>query len=218
MLIFDGYWYSMINCIFLFIIRFSLIINLFTMVYRLLFLLVSLGFATTIAAQDKALQAQTTANTIIKSSTDGVQWLSWEEAQAKMKTEPRKIFIDMYTSWCGWCKKMDASTFKDPAVVKNLNENFYAVKFNAEQKETINYSGHDFQFVKNGRRGYHQLAHSLLNGRMSYPSFVYLNEKMERIMISPGFKQVNQILIEFDFAKEEKYSEMNFNEYKKSRA
>jgi len=188
------------------------------MFYRLFILLVFLLLATTNFGQVKAIQAKTASTAIPETALNEVQWYSWEEAQVKMQTEPRKIFIDMYTSWCGWCKKMDASTFKDPAVVKNLNENFYAVKFNAEQKETIKYSGHDFQFVKNGRRGYHQLAHSLLNGRMSYPSFVYLNEKMERIMISPGFKKVNQILLEFDFAKEEKYSEMNFNEYKRSRA
>jgi len=188
------------------------------MLQRILPFIIALGFISFSYAQNEPVQVKAAKNTIAKAKTDGVVWHTWEEAQAKMESEPRKIFIDMYTSWCGWCKKMDASTFKDPAVVKYLNEEFYAVKFNAEQKETINYSGHDFQFVKNGRRGYHQLAHSLLNGRMSYPSFVYLNENMERIMISPGFKQAPQIILEFDFAKEEKYTEMDFNQYKRSRA
>ena len=57
-----------------------------------------------------------------------VKWMSFEEAVAKSKIEKRKIFIDVYTDWCGWCKVMDKSTFNDPQVAKILNEKFYPVK------------------------------------------------------------------------------------------
>lgn len=147
-----------------------------------------------------------------------INWLTWEEAQAKMAEEPKSMFVDMYTSWCGWCKKMDSSTFQDAKVISYLNENFYAVKFNAEQKEAITYQGFEFKFVNSGRRGYHQLAHSMLNGRMGYPAFVYFNQEMERIMISPGYKKVEQIIPELEFAVSGKYKEMNLEEFKKSRA
>lgn len=147
-----------------------------------------------------------------------INWLTWEEAQAKMAEEPKSMFVDMYTSWCGWCKKMDSSTFQDAKVISYLNENFYAVKFNAEQKEAITYQGFEFKFVNAGRRGYHQLAHSMLNGRMGYPAFVYFNQDMERIMISPGYKKVEQIIPELEFAVSGKYKEMNLEEFKKSRA
>ncbi len=40
-----------------------------------------------------------------------VRWLSWEEAIELSKEDPRKIVIDVYTEWCGWCKKMDKTTF-----------------------------------------------------------------------------------------------------------
>ena len=53
-----------------------------------------------------------------------VKWYSLEEAVALQKKKPKKIFIDMYTDWCGWCKRMDATTFTDPAVSAYLNENF----------------------------------------------------------------------------------------------
>ncbi|MBP9152977.1 MAG: DUF255 domain-containing protein, partial [Flavobacteriales bacterium] len=66
-----------------------------------------------------------------------IKWVSLEEADALRRTEPRKILIDVYTDWCGWCKKMDASTFKDPKVVAYINANYYAVKLDAEQKEPI---------------------------------------------------------------------------------
>ena len=61
-----------------------------------------------------------------------VQWMSFEEAVAKNKLEPKKIFVDVYTDWCGWCKKMDAGTFNNPVVAKYLNEKYYNVKLDAE--------------------------------------------------------------------------------------
>ena len=145
-----------------------------------------------------------------------VQWISWEEAVALNEKTPKKIFIDVYTDWCGWCKKMDKTTFKDPEVMKSLNGSFYAVKLNAEQKEDIIFQGNTFKFMKSGRRGSHQLAQALLNGKMGYPSFVILDEEYKRIMISPGFKTPDKLLTELAFAKEEKYKEMSWQQYQSS--
>lgn len=135
----------------------------------------------------------------------GVQWHTWEEAMALRQQAPRKIFVDVYTDWCGWCKKMDKSTFTDPAVVKVLNRDFYAVKFNAEQKADIAYEGTTFKYVANGSRGYHELAASMLEGKMGYPSFVYFNENAERILISPGYKESDMMGRELRFVAEEHY-------------
>ena len=143
-----------------------------------------------------------------------IKWYSWEEAHELSKDNPKKVFVDLYTSWCGWCKKMDATTFKDPEVVKYLNENFYPVKFNAEQKEAIVFNEQEFTFIDQGRRGVHQLAYALLDGRLGYPAFVMLDESFARIMISPGFKQSPQLMKELSFAKEEKYKEMSWEDYR----
>ena len=101
-----------------------------------------------------------------------INWLTVEEVGAKMEEEPRKLFFDVYTSWCGWCKKMDQSTFKNSAIVEKLNTEYYAVKFDAEQKTEIEFGGKTYKFVDNGRRGYNELAQFLLGGQLSYPSFV----------------------------------------------
>lgn len=147
---------------------------------------------------------------------DGIKWLTWQEAMTLSQEEPRKIFIDIYTDWCGWCKRMDATTFKDPKVAAYINEHFYAVKFNAEMKDEIEFKDHVFKWVKAGRNGVHTLAYSLLEGRMSYPSFVTLNESYDRIAIMPGYKQSDQLLKELRFAAEEVYKHKSWEEFKGS--
>lgn len=142
-----------------------------------------------------------------------IQWMTWEEAVKHIETQPKKIFVDIYTEWCGWCKRMDQTTFKDPEVVKYMNKHFYAVKFDAEMKKDITFRDHTFSWVASGRRGVHMLAYSLLEGKLSYPSFVMLNEKFDRIAISPGYKQPEQLMKELHYAAEEKYRESSWEEY-----
>jgi len=59
-----------------------------------------------------------------------VNWLTWNEAAELAATDknPKKVFIDVYTDWCGWCKKMDKDTFQNPTVAAYMSENYYMVK------------------------------------------------------------------------------------------
>ena len=124
-----------------------------------------------------------------KPEAQTVQWMTFEEAVEASKTEKRKIFIDVYTDWCGWCKVMDKNTFNHPEIAKYLNENFYPVKFNAEQKENIEFRGHTFKYVASGRRGYHELAASLLQNKLSYPTVVFLDEHFNMLQPLPGYQK-----------------------------
>ena len=78
---------------------------------------------------------------------ESINWISFEEALSRSSKEPKKIFMDIYTDWCGWCKKMDKSTFTDPVVIDYLNKHFYSVKLDAETKDTITYKAKDYTFV-----------------------------------------------------------------------
>lgn len=138
--------------------------------------------------------AQVEANTEKEAK---INWLTWEEAMEAMEDSPKKMFIDVYTDWCGWCKRMDANTFTDGDVIAYMNENYYAVKFNAEGAGDKEYQGKTLTFRENaGRRGVHELAIVLLNGRLGYPSFVYLDEEQNSLKISPGYKTPDVLLNE----------------------
>ena len=140
----------------------------------------------------------------IHSQEDGINWMTWDEAINRSKTDsvPKKMFIDFYTGWCGWCKRMDATTFKDKSVVSYMNANFYPVKFDAETTDTIMYNGNMFinsdpGFVKSSPRSrgkVHYMAYSLLEGKLSYPSYVILDENQTRLMIYQGAKPVDQLM------------------------
>ncbi len=123
-----------------------------------------------------------------------IKWLTIEEALEKSKTEKRKIIVDVYTDWCGWCKQMDSSTFKDPVVVNYINDKYYPVKFNAEQATDINYKGKAYKLVKQqGGKGYHELAALWLNNRLSYPTTVVLNEDQDVIQPIPGYQDAKKM-------------------------
>jgi thioredoxin-related protein len=126
-----------------------------------------------------------------------LKWITIEEAvKIANGNNKKKFLVDVYTDWCGWCKVMDQKTFTDPELIKYLNENFYAVKFNAEQKEPIMFKGTQFDWQPSKRGGVNSLAVALLNGRLSYPSLVYLNANLDPIVVSPGYKEPARLLTE----------------------
>ncbi len=115
--------------------------------------------------------------------TAHINWLTIEQAFALNQKAPRKMVIDVYTDWCGWCKVMDRETFSRPAIVDFVNKNYYAVKLNAEQKEDIMLGNQTFKSMGN----MHGLAVNLLQNKMSFPTTVFLNEKFELIQPVAGY-------------------------------
>ena len=131
--------------------------------------------------------------TVIEDSTK-IKWHSFEEAMTLQEKTNKKMFIDFYTSWCGWCKVMDQKTFTNQDVIDLINDNFIAVKFDAEQKKSIDFKGKNYKFVNAGRRGIHELAYYLMQGQASYPSFVVLNENMDYENMIKGYKTPEQFI------------------------
>lgn len=133
---------------------------------------------------------------VIFSAQSQVNWLSLEEAVLAQEDEPRKIVMDVYTSWCGPCKMMMANTFTNPDVIAYLNQNFYAVKFDAESKDPIRFKGHTFENPNfregvRGRNSTHQLSRELRVN--AYPTLVYFDEEAELIAPISGYKSPGQL-------------------------
>ena len=120
-----------------------------------------------------------------------IEWISFEEAVKRNKKVPKKIMVDFYTDWCGYCKKMDREVFARPQIARYLNENFYAVKFNAEKvTNDIEFHGKTFKFVpppQGGRRGIHELAYALMDQKASYPTTVFIDEELNPLQAIPGY-------------------------------
>ncbi len=142
-----------------------------------------------------------------------INWMTIEEAEAANKKVPKKIFIDVYTDWCGYCKKMDATTFKDKDMIEYLNKEFYSVKLDGEDKGTLVFKEKEFNFVNKGRRGYNELPASLMQGKLSYPTFVYLNEDLEVLSVIPGYRKANEMLKMVTYLGDDIYKDMKWNEY-----
>lgn len=131
----------------------------------------------------------------------GITWLTVEQAYAQMQADvkagkkPKKVFMDVYTEWCGWCKKMDASTFQDAKFIEYMTANYYMVKFDAEQRADITVKNRTYKFMANpnGKGGTHEYAITLLSGQMSYPTVVFLDNSFDLIQSVPGYRDAAQM-------------------------
>lgn len=128
-------------------------------------------------------------------SQASIEWLDLETAADRNKEEKKFFFIDIYTDWCGWCKKMDQSTFKDSAVVEYMSKHFYAVKMNAESKDPVAYKEVLYEYKMFNGKGYNELAVNLLSGKMSFPSFVVLSKKEVKIGTLIGFQKPTELML-----------------------
>jgi thioredoxin-related protein len=141
-----------------------------------------------------------------------IKWMTWAEAQEAQQKHPKKIFVDVYTDWCGWCKKMDVDAYENPAIVKYMNENFYCIKFNAETREEIMFKGE--KYGPDGRNN--RLATFLMQNRMSYPTIIYLDEQLNLVNIVPGYMNAKQIEPILYFHATNSYKTIPWEEYQKN--
>ncbi len=124
----------------------------------------------------------------------GVQWMTIEEAVSLQKGERRKIFVEVYADGCSECKKMDLTTFGNAAVCDYLNQHYYPVRFNAEEKESIDYKGKTYRYERTATTGHHELAAEWLLNRLNFPTCVFLDENLNLIQPIPGYQDAEKLL------------------------
>jgi len=134
-----------------------------------------------------------TVFTTVYVTAQEINWLTLEQAIELQKEAPKKIMMDVYTSWCGPCKMLDKNTFHNKDVVKYVNEHYYAVKFNAEGNEEVNFKGKVFSnpnynpALAKRRNSAHELTRYFQV--QAYPTIVFMDEKGELIAPIKGYQQ-----------------------------
>ena len=170
-----------------------------------------------------ALLILSTSSLIAQENKPQIEWISFEEAEKRMAEEPRKVLVDVYTKWCGPCKMMNKTTFQDSTVVEYINKNYYPIKFDAEGPETVEFKRSVFKNEgynpdKAGRNSTHDLTRAIapVNGRIAYPTIVYMNEDFQIVTPVQGFQKTPQIMPILSFIAEEAYKTQTFQEYTSS--
>lgn len=140
------------------------------------------------------LLAQNTSDALVK-------WTDLETAQKAAKKDGKPILIDVYTAWCGPCRMLDRNTFQDPQTAAYINANYHPVKFNAEGGEKVVYNGKTYTnpgfnpAMANGRNSTHELTMAIapVNGRVAYPTLVYMDSEGQVLTPVQGYMTPDQI-------------------------
>lgn len=141
---------------------------------RILFFMLVLSIFTNVGAQN---------NTTL-------EWKDWNTSYAKAIANKKIVMIDVYTEWCGWCKKMDRDTYANSNVVGKLNKDFVSVKFNPELNQVY--------YIDSAAYSGPQLLNMLSQGNPGgYPTIFFLIPKGTTIYVRsfPGYQNA------VDFAK-----------------
>jgi thioredoxin-related protein len=130
-------------------------------------------------------------------------WLRYDEGLKQASKNDKLVFIDVYTNWCGFCKKMDRETFSDKMIMNYLDEHFVMVKLNAESKEKMVLPG--------GSLSGRQVARSF--AVRGYPTFVFLNSNGDKIYARSGYHPPNSFIYLLRYVADGHYESKSLREY-----
>ncbi len=134
---------------------------------------------------------------LVQLSFAQMQEVRFEQLDSVQKTEKRPVVVFLHTSWCKYCGTMKNITFKNEDVIKLLNQKFYFVSLDIEEKRDIPFRRYTFRYKPTGAgTGVHELAEQLgtINGQIAYPSICFLNADNEIIYQREGFVAAKDFL------------------------
>lgn len=114
-----------------------------------------------------------------------VDWKHWNDGVAAAKQSGKPMLVDVYTDWCGWCKRMDAEVYAKPDVSGYLASHFVTVRLNAESGEPASYQGRNYSA--------RTLAASFdVSG---YPTTIFFDGTGEHLANVPGYLPRERFLL-----------------------
>lgn len=119
---------------------------------------------------------------------DELKWLSWNEGYPLALKKNKIAVVDIYTDWCGWCKRMDKDTYSKQNVIDEMQKNFVAIKLNPEDNSTP-------YLLDSLKLQGAQLMSMLTGGAGSgYPTIVFIYPKDKKVTYQPGYQTAEQFL------------------------
>ena len=122
--------------------------------------------------------------------------VSFEQIDSLQSVNKRNTIVFIQTEWCSFCHAMKNTTFKNEAIIKEINNTFYFVNFNAEEKRSIVFNKTTFQFKPTGNNsGTHELAVALgtVNKQLNFPFLCVLNSENEIVFQHSGYLKPKEL-------------------------
>ena len=119
------------------------------------------------------------------SAIAGPAWRSWDAGLREAGTSRRPVLVDVYTDWCGWCKRMDRDVYARADVQDYLARKFVTVKLDAESNDAARYEG----------RAYTSHALAARFGVTGYPTTMFLSAKGAHLGSIPGYSPPEDFLL-----------------------
>ncbi|MCP4703755.1 MAG: DUF255 domain-containing protein [candidate division Zixibacteria bacterium] len=138
--------------------------------------------------------------------TNAIIWHKYDEGIKLAEETDRLIMINFTTSWCGYCKKMNRTTFKDPEVVKLLNNEFVSIKVDCESKLELDVDGYKITERNLARSEF---------GVRSYPVYWFMKSNKEKLAPIKGYRGTNDFLDALYYIKDELHLKIKWEEYRK---
>lgn len=135
-------------------------------------------------------------------------WNTLTQAVDAGASSGKVILVDVYTDWCGWCKRMDKDVYADASVGAYLQQNFVIAKLNAESS-----TSHTFNGANATER---EIAKAW--GVTGYPATVFLTAKAEPITVVPGYIPKETFLKVLEYIHTESYKSVSWEDFLSSRS
>ncbi|MBN2227275.1 MAG: thioredoxin fold domain-containing protein [candidate division Zixibacteria bacterium] len=138
--------------------------------------------------------------------TTAVTWMSYDTGMALAQETGKHVMVNFTTKWCGYCKKMNQTTFVDPEVIRYLNRHFVSIKVDGDSPRELDVNGYKIS-EKNLARAEYRVT--------GYPTYWFLKSGGDKIGPAPGYKSSDQMLDLLSFVKDDLYDAMSFSDYVK---
>ena len=142
-----------------------------------------------------------------------IEWRTIEEVEQLMKTEPRKVYVDIYTDWCGWCKVMDKKTFTHPKLIEYLNTKYYSIHLNAERADSVLFQNKKYGRIPNTKTN--ELAADWMRNKLSYPTSIFFEENFVNPQPVPGYLEIPTMEMILKYLGENEMKTKSWDKYSK---